>query len=94
VPNRPEVGVNYGAIAERFFGGIILGSAFWWLFERSSIVAAIILGLCGLFVTYHILRMVIGHGPGLVMTDERLSIRRGFGTVTNARWMDITAIEL
>jgi hypothetical protein len=94
VPDRLEVAVNYGAIAGRFFAGIFLVGTFWWLFERDSGIAAIILGLVGLFITYHILRMVLGHGPGLVMTNEGLSIRRGIGTVTDLRWTDITTIEL
>jgi hypothetical protein len=94
VPDRLEVAVNYAAIAGRFFAGIFLVGAFWWLFERDSGIAAIILGLVGLLITHHILRMVLGHGPGLVMTNEGLSIRRGIGTVTDLRWADITTIEL
>jgi hypothetical protein len=93
-PDRLEVPVNYAAIAGRSFGGIFLIAAFWWLFERDSLVAAIILGLGGLIVTYHTLLMILGRGPGLVMTDKGLSIRRGIGTVTNLPWTDITTIEL
>jgi hypothetical protein len=94
VPDRLEVAVNYGAIAGRFFAGLFLGAAFWWLFERNGVVAAIILGLGGLIITYYTLLMVLGHGPGLVMTDKGLSIRRGIGTVTDLPWTDITTIEL
>jgi hypothetical protein len=94
VPDPLEVAVNYGAIAGRFFAGIFLVGAFWWLFERDSGVAAIILGLSALLITYHILRMILGSGPGLVMTNEGLSMRRGIGTVTDLRWTDITTIEL
>lgn len=93
-PDRLEVAVNYGAIAGRYFGVIFLCAAYWWLFEKDSVVAAIILALGGLFITNQVLRMVLGDGPGLVMTSKGLVIRRGIATVTDLFWTDITTMEL
>jgi uncharacterized membrane protein (DUF2068 family) len=91
---RVEIPVNYGAISLRFIGIIIVLSAWWWFFGRGDAWTEFILALGMGFVTFQISKYLIGHGPGVVMNPDGLSIRRGLALVSHLPWSDITAVEL
>lgn len=93
-PEHVEIPVNYGAISLRFIGIVVLLSAWWWLFGRGDSLTEFILALGLVFVTFQISKYLIGHGPGVVMNPDGLSIRRGLAFVSHLPWSDITTVEL
>ena len=89
-----EIQVDYGAVLLRLLASLLLYSAAWWVLGRDNVFISALFAAGTVFLLYLNGRMLIGHGPGLVITPSGISIRKGLGLVTNLAWSDATTLEI
>jgi hypothetical protein len=92
--DRVQVPVDYRAVLAKFAGSLLLYAAAWWVLGRDNVLITIIFAVGTAFLLYINSRIVIGHGPGLVLDPSGISIRRGLGLVTALPWTQATTVEL
>jgi hypothetical protein len=89
-----EIQVDYGALLLRLLVSLLLYTAAWWVLGRDNVFISALFVAGTVFLLYLNGRMLIGHGPGLVITPSGISIRKGLGLVSNLAWSDATTLEI
>jgi hypothetical protein len=92
--NVIEIQVDYGAVLLRLLVSLLLYAAAWWVLGRDNVFISAIFAAGTVFLLYVNGRILIGHGPGLVITPSGISIRKGLGLVSNLAWSDTTTLEI
>jgi hypothetical protein len=89
-----EIQVAYGAVLLKLLGSLLLYAAAWWMLGRDNVFISAMFAAGTVFLLYLNGRMLIGRGPGLVITPSGISIRQGLGLVSNLAWSEATTVEI
>jgi hypothetical protein len=89
-----EIQVDYGSVLLRISVSLLLYAAAWWMLGRDNVFISAIFAAGTVFLLYLNGRILLGHGPGLVITPSGISIRKGLGLVSDLAWSDATTLEV
>jgi hypothetical protein len=94
IPDRVEYSLAHGALVMRLGIAVAAATAGWWVFGRNDalLTAIAVAGAAG--AVFLNLRIVVGHGPGLVLDASGITIRANLSTVTAVSWGQISTISL
>jgi hypothetical protein len=92
--DRVEIPLNYTAISLGFSALLLAFAGAWWGLFRNSWLSVVILASGAAFVGYLLGRMLMGRGPGLILSAAGVSVRKGLGDVLYLPWSQATTVEL
>ena len=89
-----EIPVSYTAIISGLCGSLLFFAGVWWLLARDSWLGTLVLAGGAAFVSYLWGHVLVGRGPGLILSSAGLSVRRGLGDIAYLPWSEATTVEL
>jgi hypothetical protein len=92
--DRVEIPLSYSAISCGFSALLLAFAGAWWGLSRNSWLSVVILASGAALVSYLLGRMLIGRGPGMILSAAGVSVRKGLGDVLYLPWSEATTIEL
>jgi hypothetical protein len=92
--DRVEIPLSYAAISLGFSPLLLAFAGGWWVLSRDSWLSVVILASAAALVSYLLGRVLIGRGPGLILSSAGVSVRKGLGDVPHLPWSEATTVEL
>jgi hypothetical protein len=92
--DHEDIPINYGAIILRLLYSTVLVVGTWWILARNNVLTLTIITIGAVFSAYLSGRILIGRGPGLILSSSGISVRRGLGYISDLSWRDVTSVEL
>jgi hypothetical protein len=89
-----EIQVDYVAVLLRLLVSLLIYTAAWWVLGRDNVFISAIFAAGTVFLLSLNGRILIGHGPGLIISPSGISMRKGLGLVSNLAWSEATTLEI
>jgi hypothetical protein len=92
--DRVEIPLSYVAISLGLSPLLLAFAGAWWVLSRDSWLSVVILAGGAALVSYLVGRILIGEGPGLILSSAGVSVRKGLGDVPYLPWSEATTVEM